>query len=158
MSRLIALAAAAAVMAGVPALAHTVARGDLTLSALELRASLGRNPNTGGYLTVENRGAQADALIAARCACARAVELHTMSHVGGVMRMDKVASLAVPARGRLELKPGGAHVMFLGLKQPLKAGTDVPVTLRFRRAGEVTTMFHVVATPTAAPAAGHEGH
>jgi len=148
--------AAALTAACAPVQAHAVSLGDLTLGVLEVRASLGRNPNTGGYMTVANRGA-ADALVGASCTCARAVELHVMSHQGGVMRMDKVDSLAVPARGRLELKPGGAHLMFLGLKAPLKAGTDVPVTLRFRKAGEVTTMFHVVATPSAA-AADHSGH
>ena len=78
-----------------------------------------------------------------------------MSHAGGVMRMDKVASLAVPANGRLALKPGGAHLMFIGTTAPLKAGTDVPVTLRFRRAGSVTTNFHVVTAPAAGDHAAH---
>lgn len=152
--RSLALALAALAVACVPAAAHQVTKGDLTLSDLQVRASLGMNPNTGGYMTVNNKG-PADALIGASCACAARVELHVMSHEGGIMRMNEVASLAVPANGRLELKPGGAHLMFLGTKAPLKAGTDVPVTLRFRRAGTVTTNFHVVATPSAGDHAAH---
>jgi copper(I)-binding protein len=43
----------------------------------------------------------------------------------------------VPAKGKTELKPGGYHIMLLGLKQDLKPGEKVPVTLKFERGGEV---------------------
>lgn len=147
---------AAAALAATAAAAPTAQVGDLTLRSMEVRASLGRNPNSGGYLVIDNAGA-ADALVGASCACARAVELHVMSHEGGVMRMGEVEALAIPAGGRLALKPGGAHLMILGLKQPLKAGSDVRMTLRFRRAGEVTARFRVTATPAAGVDA-HAGH
>lgn len=153
--RSLALSLAALAIACAPAAAGSATRGDLTLSDPQVRASLGVNPNTAGYLTIENRG-PADELLGASCACAARVELHLMSHTGGVMRMDKVASLIVPAGGRLELRPNGsAHLMLIGTKAPLKAGTEVRMTLRFRRAGTVTTNFHVTATPGAADHAGH---
>jgi copper(I)-binding protein len=140
-----------------PVLAHEVTKGDVVLSNLEVRASLGVNPNTGGYLTVENRGAAADELVGVTCACARTVQLHVMSMSGQVMSMRQVQRLAVPAHGKLELKPGGAHLMILGLKQPLKDGEKVNMTLTFRRAGKVETFFHVVTQPGAnAPAAPHQ--
>lgn len=137
-----------------PVAARDTVKGDLTLSGAEVRASLGVNPNTGGYLTVTNRGAAADDLVAASCTCAREVQLHLMSMSGSVMSMNRVDRLAVPARGRLELKPGGAHLMILGLKKPLKAGDTVNLTLSFRRAGKIKTSFRVVTQPSA-PAAAH---
>ena len=133
-----------------PVLAHEVVKGDLTLSNLEVRASLGVNPNTGGYLTVTNAGAAADELIAASCTCAREVQLHLMSMNGSVMSMRQVRSLAVPAHGKLELKSGGAHLMVLGLRKPIRDGEKVTMTLTFRRAGKVETFFHVVKVPGAA--------
>ncbi len=154
--RVIAAIAVAAVIAA-PVLAHEVVKGDLTLSNLELRASLGVNPNTGGYLTVTNRGA-ADELIAASCTCAREVQLHLMSMNGSVMSMRRVTSLAVPARGKLELKSGGGHLMVMGLKKPLAEGGKVRMTLTFRRAGKVETFFHVVKVPGAAQPAAAAPH
>lgn len=153
------LAAASVVAAAIaaPVLAHEVVKGDLTLSNLELRASLGVNPNTGGYLRVTNKGA-ADELIAASCTCAREVQLHLMSMDGGVMSMSRVSRLAVPARGKLELKSGGAHLMVMGLKKPLAEGERVRMTLTFRRAGKVETVFHVVKVPGAAQPAAAAPH
>ena len=48
---------------------------------------------------------------------------------GGVMKMGAVPSLELPAGQAVELKPGGYHVMLMGLKQQLKAGDSVPLTL-----------------------------
>lgn len=150
--RLIAAVAIAAAISA-PVLAHEVVKGDLTLSNLEVRASLGVNPNTGGYMIVTNKGG-ADELIAASCTCAREVQLHVMSMTGGVMSMSRVSRLAVPARGQLRLQSGGSHLMILGLKEPLKDGEKVDMTLTFRRAGKIKTFFHVVKAPGAA--APHE--
>lgn len=153
------LAVSAPLIAGIvaavaaPVLAHEVQKGDLTLSNLEVRASLGVNPNTGGYMTVANRGDRPDELIAASCGCAREVQLHLMSMQGSVMSMRRVSALTVPARGKLEVRSGGAHLMVLGLKKPIKEGEKVTMTLTFRRAGKVEASFHVVKTPGAAAAA-----
>jgi copper(I)-binding protein len=148
--------AAAALAVALPALAHAVVKGDLTLSNLEVRASLGVNPNTGGYLTVANKGATADQLVAISCTCARKVQLHVMRMQGQVMSMDRVNALSVPAHGKLELKPGGAHLMILGVKTPLRNGEKVNMTLTFRRAGKVETFFHVVATPGSPAVSQHQ--
>lgn len=155
MFRRVAAAFAITAALAAPVAARDAVKGDLTLSNPELRASLGVNPNTGGYLTVTNKGA-ADALIAASCTCAREVQMHRMSMNGSVMSMNRVTSLAVPARGKLKLKSGGAHLMVMGLKKPLAEGEKVRMTLTFRRAGKVETFFHVVKVPGAADA--HAGH
>ena len=139
-ARVLILAAALAVTAG--AATADARLGALTLTDTQVRASLGTNPNTGGYVTVTNSGTAKD-------------RLHEMSDVGGVMKMNKVDGFLVPAGGQLKLAPRGKHLMFLGLKAPVKAGQDVPVTLTFEKAGKVTTAFRVSANPGADPHAGH---
>lgn len=91
------------------------------------------------YMTLVNRGGTADRLLAASSDIAAAVELHESKLVDGVMQMAPVAGgIEVPANGQAELKPGGLHVMFIGLKRDLQAGETVQLTLTFERAGAVT--------------------
>jgi len=95
--------------------------------------------NGGAFLTVVNAGSSADRLIAARSAVAPNVELHETIDDNGTMKMRPVpAGFEIPARGRLELKPGGKHVMFIGLTSPLVDGEEVEITLVFEKAGEIT--------------------
>lgn len=68
-------------------------------------------------------------LVAASSPLATSVEIHEMAMDGNVMRMREVPALDLPAGQVVELKPGGYHLMLLGLKQPLKAGATVPATL-----------------------------
>ena len=152
------LAVAAVLLLAGPALAKDVSRGDLTVSEAVMRASLGRVPNTAGYFVVRNAGRTADRLVGASCACAARVELHTHAMEGGVARMRQVPSLAVPAGGELRFAQGAHHLMIMGLKQPARAGTALPVVLRFERAGAVTAPFMVSATAGAQPAAGGHDH
>jgi len=67
-----------------------------------------------------------------------------------VMRMRAVPNAEVPADGKLELKPGGLHVMVMGLKQPLVAGSSIPLDLKFQKSGDVHVDAEVMA-------AGSEG-
>ena len=97
----------------------------------------------GGYMTITNAGA-ADRLVAAYSPAAAKVELHTHINDNGVMKMREVpGGYEIPAKGSFELKPGGAHLMFMNLKAPLKEGDKVPVTLKFEKAGEVKAEFQV---------------
>lgn len=108
----------------------------------------------GGFLTITG-GVAADRLLSASAAVAPTVELHTMAMDGNVMRMRRVDAIDVPAGKTVELKPGGLHVMFVGLVQPLQAGTRFPLTLRFEKAGDVKVDVQVTATP---PQAGGSAH
>ncbi len=96
----------------------------------------------GGYLKIAG-GAASDRLLSASAQVARNVELHTMEMDGSVMRMRPVDSVAVPAGQTVELKPGGMHIMFMGLAQPLKSGSSFPLTLRFEKAGDMTVQVKV---------------
>jgi periplasmic copper chaperone A len=132
-----ALASAAFALAATVANAQEFSAGDLRLSR---PFSLATPPGASvavGFMSIENKGATADKLLSATADVSAAVELHTMSMEGGTMRMRQVPSIEIPARGKVELKSGGLHIMFIGLKQGLKDGGKFPVTLKFERAGEL---------------------
>jgi hypothetical protein len=96
----------------------------------------GGTGNGAVYVLIENRGTEPDALLSATSDAAEAVELHETRHDGGVMRMRPLAKLDVPAGGRIEMKPGGHHIMLLGLTRDLHPGDTVTVRLRFEKAGD----------------------
>jgi copper(I)-binding protein len=100
------------------------------------RASAGK---TGAvYMTIKNGGAADDKLVAAASPVAGKVELHIEIMDNGVMKMRPLPAIDVKANGETMLKPGGMHVMLIGLKHPLKQGESFPLTLTFEKAGKVT--------------------
>ncbi|TAD71318.1 MAG: copper chaperone PCu(A)C [Sphingomonadales bacterium] len=113
--------------------------------------------NAGGaFMTIANTGTAADRLTGGSTPVAGRVEIHTMSMDGGVMRMRQLADgLEIPAGGEVTLKPGSYHVMLMDLKQPLKAGDKVPLTLTFKGAGTFETDLVVTPAGTMAPEMKH---
>lgn len=107
------------------------------------RASAPGSKIAGGYMVILNRGAAADRLVSASSPAAARVETHVHIVENEIMKMRKVPGYEVPANGRFELKPGGAHLMFMDIKAPFKEGDKVPVTLKFEKAGEVKAEFNV---------------
>ena len=86
---------------------------------------------TAAYLTLHNQDKQDHALVKAASPAAKVVELHTVIHENGVMKMRPVEKMEVKAGTRTELKPGGLHIMLIGLKAALKEGDKVSLTLGF---------------------------
>jgi copper(I)-binding protein len=110
------------------------------------------------YLTISNRAATPDRLIAGSSPVAGALELHKTSEtkgstdsmgsmsgmsMGGVVSMHQVAFVPVGANGTVKLAPGGYHIMLVGLHHDLLAGHTFPVRLHFAHAGWVTAIVHV---------------
>ena len=115
-----------------------VVAGDLEISAYRAKAMLPGQPVGGGYLTIANKGAAPDRLIAVTSPSAGMVEIHVMEMVNDVMTMRPVdGGLEIPAGATVELKPGGTHLMFMMVTEPFKEGGEVPVTLEFEKAGKV---------------------
>lgn len=79
---------------------------------------------------------QAATLVGFSSPACKSAELHSMTHEGGVMKMREVKEIALPAGQRVNLGESGYHLMLLGLKAPLKAGEDVPLTLNVRLANK----------------------
>ena len=112
-----------------------------------------------GYMTLRNKSDDRDRLLSVSSPLARKVETHITLKEGDIMRMREVPGYEVPGRGRVELKPGGAHLMFVDIKRPFKAGEKIPVTLSFDKAGEMNVELEVRAAGAAAGDAGeHKMH
>ncbi|SNB70676.1 copper chaperone PCu(A)C [Thermoflexus hugenholtzii] len=88
------------------------------------------------YFVVRNEGDQPDALIGAATDVAETVELHETRMEGDVAKMHPVPRVEVPARGQVEFRPRGLHVMLIGLRRDLKVGDTFTLTLRFEKSGE----------------------
>jgi periplasmic copper chaperone A len=99
--------------------------------------------NSAAYFRIENHTKTEDVLLSAETDIATA-ELHLSSmDENGVMSMQKQASVPVPAAGNLEFKPGGLHIMLIGLRQDLKPGDTVALTLKFEKTGNMTVQVPV---------------
>lgn len=133
------LAAIALTLAITPSTSHAAGNqaGSITVDDAWARASAGMAKAGAAFMTIENTGG-GDKLIAAAADVSDRVELHTHIHDGDVMRMRQVDAIDVPEHGEALLAPGGYHVMFLGLKAPLKEGETFPLTLTFEHAGKIT--------------------
>ena len=135
-----------------------VVAGDLTLTGGFSRATLPNAPVGGGFLTIENAGA-ADRLVSASSDAAERVEIHEMAMDGDVMRMRKLSDgLPLPAGETVDLKPGGYHLMFMGLSGALVEGETLEVTLEFENAGEVVVPLLIGAPNAKGPGNGTMQH
>lgn len=92
----------------------------------------------GAYMTVVNPDDQADRLLSASSPLAEEIEIHRMSVANGMMTMEAIPFLTVPARGEVKLQPGGNHLMIYGMKRELKEGDRLPLDLKFERAGTLS--------------------
>lgn len=84
---------------------------------------------TAAYAVVDNPAKAEIAIVGVSSEVAGTAELHEMARSGDMMKMQQVKEIKVPAAGRVELKPGGYHVMLFDLKKPLKEGDVVPLVL-----------------------------
>jgi copper(I)-binding protein len=94
--------------------------------------------NSAAYMVLRNRGGTADKLVDVLSDVAEVVELHKSEMKDGVMTMNPVEFVEVPAGGQVEFKPGSFHVMLVGIKKELIPGDKVTLTLVFERSGEKT--------------------
>jgi len=134
------------------AFAEPVQAADLMISAAWARATVPGVAVGAAYFTIENHGKQADMLLGASSPAAANATFHRTTQDNGVAHMRPAGDIVIAAGQTLKLAPTGLHLMLSGLRQPLAAGTRVPVTLSFRRAGKVTVQVAVVPLAAAAPA------
>lgn len=127
--------------------------GDIAIEGAYARPSLGKAPNSAVYMTLRTSG-EADRLLSAASPAAEAVEIHASEMDSrGVMTMRPVEAVPVEPGADAELKPGGYHIMLVGLVAPLEEGSTIPLTLRFEKAGDVT-----MEVPVGKADAGHDHH
>jgi hypothetical protein len=130
--------------------------GDLAIDGVWTRATPPGAPTAAAYLTITNAGTTADRLVGVATAAATKGEVHEMAVANGIMTMRAVAGgLAIEPGAKVELKPGGLHLMLVGLKQPLRQGNTIALTLTFEKAGSVTLDAAVQPIGAAGPAHQH---
>ena len=132
--------------------AATAQAGDLQVKDAWVRGTVPAQRSTGAFMQLTSPAGAT--LTGASSPVADAAELHEMSMDGGTMRMRPLPRLALPAGQSVELKPGGYHIMLLGLKQPLAADTSVPLTLRFEQGGKAENLEIQVPVRTLTTPAG----
>lgn len=155
--RILHLAAAclALAIAAVPAIGHEYKVGTLTIHHPWTKATAPGAKVAGGYVEFVNAGTEADRLLGGSFAEAERFEIHEMTMEGDVMKMAEVAGgLPIPAGETVALKPGGYHIMLMGLKRALTEGEKIAGTLQFERAGTVQVEFKV--EPMGGPQDAHK--
>ncbi len=128
----------------VPDSAHS--DGLIEVKKAWLRATPPSAKAAGGYLIIVNNTHNDDTLTGVNFSGARKSEVHEMKMADGVMKMRPLENgIDIPAGKSVTLKPGGYHLMFMGLKEQLKDGQNFPIMLKFARSGELEVNFPVFA-------------
>jgi copper(I)-binding protein len=102
---------------------------DIEIKAPWVRGTVVGQQATGAFMELRSQGGSA--LVGASSPVAAITEVHEMKMEGTVMKMRPIARLDLPAGKPVKLLPGGYHVMLINLKQALKKGDTVPLTLQF---------------------------
>ena len=137
-----------AVLLSLPAaLANAASSQNLEISDVHIRATAPGMTATGGYVTITNMSDKADRLIGVKASFAAMADIHNMINDDGVMKMRALeGGLPIGAGQTVTLKPGGLHLMFMGLKSTLAPGDRHAVTLEFA-SGAVARVMGVVRRP-----------
>jgi len=152
-----ALAAIALVAACAPARPVAYSAGKIEIAEPFSRPAAA-GANGAGFFALTNGNDGPDRLLRVESPVARTVQIHETSTDGGVMRMRELpAGVPLKAGETMVFKPGGKHVMLIGLVQPLKAGDKVPATLVFEKAGRAPVEL-TVRGGAAAGGMEHHGH
>lgn len=130
--------------------------GGLSVDHVWARASAGPAKNGAAYLMISIEGGKADRLVKAETPAANKASLHAHTMENGIMAMRPIKAIEVSPGEPVVLKPGGAHIMLMGLKAPLKEGQTFPMTLSFEKSGRVDVQVTVYKPGAMAP--DHQMH
>jgi periplasmic copper chaperone A len=119
------------------------ARPAMATGAMEPGGGMASGQGMGGtgavFVRLTNAGDEADRLVGGQTDVAKVVEIHETVMEGEVMKMRMLADgLEIPARGQVELKPGGYHVMLIGLERDLEVGDRFSLELQFEKSGSLS--------------------
>ncbi len=138
------VAAGLAAMLLSPVSAHEYSVGSLKIGHPWARATPKGASIGGGYMKITNTGNTPERLVGGSTDIASRFEIHEMSMDNGVMKMRAASKgLEIKPGQTIEFKPGGNHVMFVGLKRPLEKGGHLKASLQFEKAGKVDVDFTI---------------
>lgn len=139
------LASIALACVSLPALAHDAHVGSIRVMHPAAPATLPGQRSSAIYLSIENQGSAADHLLSLTSP-AGDVAIHRMTMQGSVMKMRELDSLPLPPAAKVVMQAHGSHhLMLTGLKQPLVAGDEILLKMKFERAGTLEVAVHVEA-------------
>lgn len=120
--------------------------GDIEILHPWTRATPQGIKTSSGYLYIINHSDTPDRLVSVSTDGVQTTEIHSMSVVNDIMKMEKMHNgIEIPGNGEITLKPGGNHIMFMGLSKPFKPGDKINAKLTFEKAGTVDINFSVKA-------------
>ena len=129
-------------------LCHSAWAGSMEVDDAWARTTVPGMTMGGAFMEIQNGTGRDDALTGGSTPVAERVEVHTHTNDNGVMRMREVpGGVPLPKGRETALQPGGYHIMFMGLKRPLKAGDTFPLTLKFKHAKPQTVKVEVKTAP-----------
>ncbi len=142
-----------------PAIGEPVTANHLKVSQAWSRATPGGVKIGVGYLQIHNTGRVTDRLVGGETAIAQRIEIHETRLVGGIMRMRALPKgVTIGAGQTVTFKPGGLHLMLIGMARPLIKGQSFKATLKFEKAGPIEMTFHVAKMGARRPDGGHHHH
>lgn len=106
-----------------------------------VRVSAPGQSMSSAYFQIQNKGTTADKLVGGTFSHAKEVQIHEMKMDMDRMMMRQINFIEIPPNGSVELKPGGYHLMLMGLDNPIKEGEQLKMTLQFEKAGKVDVTF-----------------
>lgn len=107
--------------------AAACAQAQVTVKDAWVRATVPQQQATGAFMDIQ--AARDSRLVSASSPLTAVVQVHEMAMVDNIMKMREVPAIELPAGKLVKLQPGGYHVMLMDLKQQVKAGDSVPITL-----------------------------
>ncbi|HEY7609701.1 MAG TPA: copper chaperone PCu(A)C [Alphaproteobacteria bacterium] len=132
-----------------PALAHEYKQGAIVIEHPWTRATPVKVG--GAYMKLRNTGTAPDRLVKVTAPAAEKVEVHETKVEGGMAMMRPVGPVALAPGATVEFKPGGLHVMLMGLAKPLKEGDRLKLVLTFEKAGTIEVEAVVEKAGVSAP-------
>ena len=126
-----------------PAAQQVQSGGAVTISGAWVRSASQTDRTAAAYMLIKNTGSEEVRLVSAASNAANTLELHETKATGGMMQMSPVKDIQIPAGGQAELKPGGLHIMLIGLTRDLKTGDQVNLSLTFEKGVTVNVTAEV---------------
>jgi copper(I)-binding protein len=139
------------------ALAAQAQAPELIVKNAWARMPLAPQNNSAVYMMLENPSTTTRSVVSVATADADKAELHEMRTEGSMMTMTPAKEVRVPAKGSVEFKPGGFHIMLFRVKKPVKAGDHLNLVLKLSDGASVPVVATVRPADDgpATPAAGH---
>lgn len=119
--------------------------GDIKITSVQARETVPGASVGGGYMVITNNGSEDDRLLGGQTTISPMLQVHEMKMENDIMKMRQLNDgVVIKAGETLTLKPGGFHIMFMGLEAPLAKDTNFTATLDFEKAGSVDVEFNIV--------------